>query len=93
MEDTPKHCLRGCTRAQEVWRWSLEILARAAYEVGLIIWGAFCWYSMAEGEHHAFEAGPQYLVYFMTEGTWGATDAISQYMLEMDVGMQERHLV
>ena len=68
-EESPKHCLWSCTRAQEVWRWAFGILTQAAPELGLITWGAVCWCSTAPGYHQMFEADPQDPVFFITQGT------------------------
>lgn len=89
-KESLKHCLWGCTRAQEVWRWALEILTRAALELGMITWGAFCWCSTLPGYHQFFKAGPQDPVYFITQGTWGPLEGIPQHMVELDAGSQER---
>ena len=69
-EESPKHYLWSCTRAQEVWRWAFGILTRAAPELGLLTWGAFCWCSTAPRYHQMFEARPQDPVFLITQGIW-----------------------
>ena len=89
-EESPKHCLWSCTRAQEVWRWAFGILTRAAPELGLVTWGAFCWCSTTLGYHQLFEADPQDPVFLITQGTWGPLEGIPQHVTEVDTRSQTR---
>ena len=43
---------------------------RAIAELGLVTWGTFCWCSIVEGMHLAYEYEPRDLVYLITQDTW-----------------------
>lgn len=92
-EETSKHCLWGCTRAQEVWRGALGIVVRTTLKLGPITWGAFCWCSIAEGHHVAEESDPQDPVYLIAQGAWVSVIEFPWLLRETNAGAHVRRPV
>ena len=71
----------------------MGILARAAPELGLITWGAFCWCSTEMGHHLTYEFSPQDPVFLITQGTWAHMESFPWQLTKTDARAMTRHPV